>query len=93
LCTWETWFLTLRKEYELKLGTRFGLKRNANEEWINLHNEKFHSMHPKPNVPLVIKSIGLNRTGHEARMENTGNVFKLIITKRAYMEVTRHDRK
>ena len=47
----ETWSLTLREEFRLKvfenriLRRIFGPKRDENGEWRRLHNEKLHSLY------------------------------------------------
>jgi hypothetical protein len=46
----ETWSLTLREEYRLRvfenriLRRIFGLKRDANGDWRRLHKDELHSL-------------------------------------------------
>jgi len=59
----ETWFLTLREEYRLRvlenrvLRRIFGSKRKkVAGGWIRLHNEELHNLYASPNIITVIKS-------------------------------------
>ena len=71
----ETWSLTLRKEWWLRvIGNRnlrriFGPKRDENGEWKRFHNEELHSLYRSPNIVRVIKSRRLRWAGHVVRME------------------------
>ena len=57
----ETWSLTLREEFRLRvfenriLKRMFGPKRDENGEWRRLNNE-LHSLYRSPNIVRVIKS-------------------------------------
>jgi hypothetical protein len=71
----ETWFLTLRKEYRLRvfenmvLTRLFGPKKDeATREWKRLHNEDVYDLYSSPNVIWVIKSRRIRCAGHVARM-------------------------
>ena len=44
-----------------------GPKRDENEEWRRLHNEKLHSLYSSPNIVRAIKSKRLRWGGHVAR--------------------------
>ena len=65
----ETWPLTLREEFRLRLFENrilrriFGPKRDANREWRRLHNE-LHNLYRSPNIVMVIKSRRLRWAGH-----------------------------
>ena len=71
----ETWSLTLKEEYRLRvfenriLRRIFGQKRDENREWRRLHNEELHSLYRSPNIVRVIKSRRIRWAGHVARME------------------------
>ena len=83
----ETWFLTLREEYRLRvfenriLRRLFGPKRDENREWRRLHNEVHHSLYRSPIIFRVIKSRRLRLTGHVARMEEGRSAFKILTDK------------
>ena len=55
----ETWSLTLREEYRLRvfeniiLRRIFGPKRDVNREWRRLHDEELHSLYRSPNIVRV----------------------------------------
>jgi hypothetical protein len=60
---YETWFLTLREKYRLKvfknrmLRRIFGLKRKeVAGGWRRLHNEELHNLYTSPNIIRVNKS-------------------------------------
>ena len=83
----ETWSLTLREEYRLRvfenriLRRIFVPKRDENGEWRRLHNEELRSMYRSPNMVRVIKSIKLRWAGHVARMEKWRSAFKILTAK------------
>jgi hypothetical protein len=58
----ETWSLTLREEYKLRvsdsrvLGRIFGPTREEGAGgWRRMHNEKLHNLYPSPNIIRMIK--------------------------------------
>ena len=61
----ETWSLTLRGEYRLRVienrivRRTFGTRRDVNGEWKRLQNEELHSLYRPPNVVRIIKSRSL----------------------------------
>ena len=79
----ETWSLTLREEYRLRVFENsilrgiFGPKRNENGEWRRLHNEELHSLYRSLSIIRVIKSRRLRWAGHVARMEEGRIAFKI----------------
>ena len=83
----ETWSLTLKEEYRLRvfenriLRRLFGRKRDENGEWRRLHNEELHSLYRSPNIVRVIKSRRLRWAGHVARTEEGRSVFKILTGK------------
>jgi hypothetical protein len=70
----ETWSLTLREEYRLRvfenrvLKRIFGPKREEDRSWRKLHNDELHSLYSSPNIVRVIKSRKMRWAGHVARM-------------------------
>jgi hypothetical protein len=56
----ETWSLTLREEYRLRvfenrvLRKIFGPKREEDGSWRKLHNDELHSLYSSPNIVRVI---------------------------------------
>jgi len=79
----ETWSLTLRKEHRLRvfenrmLRRTFGPKREEDESWRKLHNDKLHSLYSSPNIVRVIKSKRMRWAGHVTRMEE-GSVCRVL---------------
>jgi hypothetical protein len=75
LCGCETWSLTLRKEYRLRvfenrvLRRTFGPKRDeVTGDWRKLHNVEFHNLYSSPNIIRTIKSMRMRWAGHVAQM-------------------------
>jgi hypothetical protein len=76
----ETWSLTLKEEYRLRvfenrvLRRIFGPKRDeVTGEWRRLHNEELNDLYSSSNIIWVIKSRRMRWAGHVACMgEGTG---------------------
>jgi hypothetical protein len=71
----ESWSLTLREEFRLRvfenkvLRRIFGSKRDeVTGEWRKLHNEEFYVLYSSPNIIQVITSRSLRLAGHIACM-------------------------
>jgi len=71
----ETWLLTLREEHRLRVFENRALRRifgsGKNEVtggWRKLQNEELSDTYSSPNIVRVIKSRGMSRAGHVARM-------------------------
>jgi hypothetical protein len=71
----ETWSLTLREEYRLRvfenrmLRKIFGPKRGeVTEELRKFHKEEIHDLYSSSNIVRVIKSRRMRWAGHVARM-------------------------
>ena len=76
----ETWTLTLREEYRLRvfenkvLRKIFGAKWDeVTGEWRKLHNTELHALYSSPNIIRNIKSRRLRWAGHVARMGESRN--------------------
>jgi hypothetical protein len=70
----ETWSVTLREEYRLRVfGKRvlrkiFGPKRDeVTGEWRKLHNEEHRDLYSSPSITRIIKSRRMSWAGHVAR--------------------------
>jgi hypothetical protein len=81
----ETWSLTFRGEYNLRVienrgvGGIFGPKRDGvTGGWRKLHNEELRS---SPSIISIIKSRRMRWTGHMARMGKKRNMFRLLVGK------------
>ena len=85
----ETWSLTLREEFRLRvfenriLWLIMGPKRDENGKWRRLHNEELNSLYrpPNTNVVRVIKSSRLRWAGCVARIEEVRNAFITLTIK------------
>ena len=54
-------FIELDRYFKNRILRRiFGPKRDENEEWRRLHNEKLHSLYPSANIFRVIKSRNMD---------------------------------
>jgi hypothetical protein len=81
----ETWSLTLREEYRLRvfenrvLRRKFGPKRDeVTGKWRRLHNEEFYALYSLPNTFRVIKSR-LRWTGNLARMGQRRGAYRVLV--------------
>jgi hypothetical protein len=75
----ETWSLTLREEYRLRvfesrvLRRIFGPKSDeVTGEWRKLHNEELRDMYSSPSTIRTIKSRRMRWAGHVARLGRRG---------------------
>jgi hypothetical protein len=57
----------------------FGPKREEDESWRKLHNDKLHSLYSSPNIVRVIKSRRMRWAGHVARMGEGRGVYRVLI--------------
>jgi hypothetical protein len=71
----ETWSLTLRDEYRLKVFENRVLRRifrpkrdEMTGEWRKLHNEELRNLYSSPSIIRIIKSRRMRWAGHVARM-------------------------
>jgi hypothetical protein len=75
----ETWSLTLREEYRLRIFENrvlrkiFGPKRDAvTGGWRKLHNEELRDLYSSQSIIRVMKSRRMRWMGHVARMGGGG---------------------
>jgi hypothetical protein len=75
----ETWSVTLREEYRLRvfenrvLRRIFGPRRDeVMGGWRKPHNEELRNFYSSPSIIRMIKSRSMRRTGHVARMGRRG---------------------
>jgi hypothetical protein len=84
----ETWSLTLREEYRVRvfenrvLRSIFGPKRDeVTGEWRKLHNKELHNLYSSPSIIRIIKSRRMRWAGHVARMGEKRNAYRLLVGK------------
>jgi hypothetical protein len=84
----EIWSPTLREEhglgvFENKVLRRiFGPKRDEmTGEWRKLHNEELHDFYSSLNIIRIIKARKIRWAGHEARVWEKGNAYRLLMGK------------
>jgi hypothetical protein len=86
----ETWFLTLRDGYRVKVFENRVLRRifgpNRDEEtggWRKLNNEELHNLYSSPSIitSRIIKSRTIRWAGHVARMGETRNAYRIFVGK------------
>jgi uncharacterized membrane protein len=84
----ETWSLTLRKEYRLRVFENmvvrriFGPKRDeVMGEWRKLHNEELRDFYSSPSIIRIIKSRRMRWVGHVARTGEKRNSYRLLVGK------------
>jgi len=84
----ETWLLTLRKEWKLRvfenmvLRRIFGQRRDeVTGEWRRLHNEELNDLYSSPNIVRVIKSGRMRWAGYVARMGEERGVCRVLLGK------------
>jgi hypothetical protein len=83
----ETWSLTLREEYKLRvfenrvLRRIFGPKRDEETgEWRKLYNKELHDLYSSPSIIRIMKSR-MRRAGNVARMREKRNACRLLVGK------------
>jgi len=60
----------------------FGPRRDEiTGEWRKLHNEELNDFYFSPNIVRVIKSKGMRRAGHVARMGERRGVYRVLVGK------------
>jgi hypothetical protein len=60
----------------------FGPKRDeVTGEWRKLHNEELCDLYSSPSIIRIIKSRRMRWAGHEVRMGEKGNAYRLLLEK------------
>jgi hypothetical protein len=79
----ETWSLTLREEYRLRVLRRiFGPKRDeVTGNWRKLHYEELHILYSSPSIIRIQKLGRMRWTGHVARMGTNKNAYMILVGK------------
>jgi hypothetical protein len=84
----ETWSLTLKEEYRLRVFENrvsrriLGLRMNeVTGDWRKLHNEEFRNLYSSPNIIRIIKSGSMRWTGNVARIGETRNAYRILVGK------------
>jgi hypothetical protein len=84
----ETWSLTIREEYRLRVFENRVLRRisgpkrdDATGEWRMLHNEELRNLYSSPDIIRRIKSRRMRWAGHVARMGEEREVYKVFMGK------------
>jgi hypothetical protein len=81
----ETWSLTSREEYRLRvfenrvLRKIFGPKREEDGSWRKLQNEELHNQYSSPNIVRVIKSSRMRWEGHVAHVGEGRGVYRVLV--------------
>ena len=84
----DTWLLTLRKEYRLRMSEnrvlrkRIGSKRDqVTGKWRKVRNEELNSPYSSPNIIRVIKSRRTKLAGHVARVGERRGTYRILLGK------------
>jgi hypothetical protein len=82
----ETWSVTLREEYRLRVFENrvlrgvFGPKRDeVTGEWRRLHNEERNDLYLSLNIIRVIKSRRMRWARHVARMGEGRGAYRILV--------------
>jgi hypothetical protein len=84
----ETWSLTVREEYKLRVFVNRVLRRifvpkrdGVTGGWRKLHNEELHNLYSSPSIIRIIKSRRMRWAGHVVRLGEKRNVYRLLVGK------------
>jgi hypothetical protein len=84
----ETWSLTLREEFRLKVFENRVLRRifrpkrdGVMEGWRELHNEELHDLYSSPSIIRIMTSRRMGWAGHVAQTGEKRNVHRLLVGK------------
>jgi hypothetical protein len=50
-------------------------------DWRKLHNEDLHNLYSSPNIIRIIKSRRMRWAGHEARVREKRNAYRILVGK------------
>jgi hypothetical protein len=60
----------------------FGPKRGeVTGDWRKLHNEELHKLYSSPNINKMIESRSMRSAGHEARIGEKRNAYRIFVGK------------
>jgi len=84
----ETWSLTRREEWKLRVFENRVLRRifgtrmeEVTGEWRRLRNEELNDLYSSPNIVRVIKSRRMRWAGHVARTGEERGVYRVLVGK------------
>ena len=82
----DTWLLTLREEYRLRMFENRVLRRvfgpmrgEVTGKWGKVHNEELNSLYSSPNIIRVIKSRRMKWARHGARVGERRGSYRVFV--------------
>jgi hypothetical protein len=82
----ESWSLTFREEYRLRVFENKVLRRifgpksdEVTGEWRRLHNKEIYALYSSPNIIRVIKSRRLRWAGHVERIGERRGAYRALV--------------
>jgi hypothetical protein len=82
----ETWSLTLREEYRLRVFENRVLRRilgpkrdEVTGEWRKLHNEELRDLYSSPSIIRMMKSRKMRWAGNVAGMRENMKTYRLLV--------------
>jgi hypothetical protein len=71
------------EEHRLKVIGNRVLRRilEPKRDWRKLHNEELHNLHCSPNLIRIIKPRRMRWAGHEARIGEKRNAYRILVGK------------
>jgi hypothetical protein len=84
----ETWSLTVREEYKVRVFENMVLRRIFGPKrdrviggWRKLHNKELHNLYSSPSIIRIIKSRRMRWAGHVVQTGEKRNVYRLLVGK------------